>query len=178
MKRFILPIVFLGGLVSLLAAGLGLDPREVPSPLVGKPVPEFVLPSLSDSNITVSHADLKGQPYLFNVWASWCTACVQEHGLLVDLAERGVNIVGLNYKDAGSDAKSWLAQRGNPYKVVLADESGRVGIEWGVYGVPETFVIDAAGVIRYKHVGPLDAEAWQSTLAPLMQQLYAEMGNG
>lgn len=178
MKRFILPIVLLGGLIALLAAGLGLDPRAVPSPLIGKPAPTFELPTLASEQHLVSSTDLLGAPYLLNAWASWCPSCYQEHGLLVEMSKRGVNIVGLNIEDERAAAQGVLDQKGNPYSVVLVDADGRARIDWGIIATPETFVVDAKGVIRYKFTGPLTAAAWQSDIAPLLQRLYAEMDNG
>lgn len=175
MKRFILPVVFLGGLVTLLAAGLGLNPREVPSPLIGKPVPAFTLPTLNAPDRQVGHTELKGQPYLFNVWASWCPTCYQEHELLVELSQRGVNVVGLNIEDERDDALKMLARGGNPYSVVLVDADGRSRIDWGVIATPETFVVDAQGIIRHKHTGAITWKDWQETIAPLFEQLYREM---
>lgn len=178
MKRFILPTVFLVGLLTLLAAGLGLDPRAVPSPLIGKPVPVFSLPTLADAERQVSNEELLGQPYLLNAWASWCPSCYQEHGLLMDLAERGVNIVGLNIEDERAAAQAVLKRGGDPYRVTLVDADGRARIDWGIIATPETFVVDAKGIIRYKYTGPLTAAAWQEEIAPLLQSLYAELPNG
>lgn len=176
MKRFILPVVFLGGLVTLLAAGLGLNPREVPSPLIGKTVPAFSLPTLEAPDRLVTDAELKGQPYLFNVWASWCPTCYQEHELLVDLAQRGVTIVGLNIEDEREAAIKMLARGGNPYSLVLVDADGRSRIDWGVIATPETFLVDAQGVIRHKHTGAITWKDWQETLAPMFEQIFTEMG--
>jgi len=171
MKRWILP----GGfalLVLLLAVGLTLDPRRVPSPLIDKPAPAFTLPRLGQGEKTFDSTSMRGHVWLLNVWASWCTACRSEHPLLVELAGRHVvDIVGLNYKDAPADANTWLARLGNPYQIIASDLDGRVGIDWGVYGVPETFVIDAKGVIRYKQIGPLTPEAIEKTVLPLVRKL-------
>jgi cytochrome c biogenesis protein CcmG/thiol:disulfide interchange protein DsbE len=178
MKRFILPFVFLAGLVTLLAAGLGLNPREVPSPLIGKPVPEFTLPTLADPEFRVSDRDLKGQPYLFNVWASWCPTCYQEHPLLMQLAERGVNIIGLNIEDERTDAIAVLEKGGDPYRVVLVDYDGRSRIDWGVIATPETFLVDAIGVIQYKHTGAITWQDWAEVIAPKYQQLLTGAPRG
>lgn len=173
--RVLLPLTVFGIMVAFFAAGLALNPRLVPSPLIEKPAPEFRLPELHDPNRTIGLADLEGHVSLLNVWASWCVACRQEHPLLMDLSAGGaVPIYGLNYKDERSDAIGWLANLGNPYRAIAADRDGRVGIDWGVYGVPETFVIDRKGVIRYKHIGPLDAEALRDTVLPLVRQLQQE----
>jgi cytochrome c biogenesis protein CcmG/thiol:disulfide interchange protein DsbE len=172
MKRFLIPIAVFVLLGLLLAYGLKLDPRKIPSPLVGKPLPAFALPAVADPTRTVRSEDLRGRVYLLNVWASWCAACRDEHPLLVELARaRAIPIIGLNYKDQRADALKWLAALGDPYELSLSDLDGRAGIELGVYGVPETFVIDKAGVIRYKHIGPLTAEVWKTRLVPLLREL-------
>lgn len=176
MKRFIVPTILLGGLVALLAAGLGLDPRHVPSPLIGKPVPSFSLPTLAAPDQLVTEQQLLGKPYLLNAWASWCPSCYQEHPLLMQLAERGVSIVGLNVEDERADAIGVLTRTGNPYSVVLVDFDGRSRIDWGIVATPETFVVDAAGIIRHKHTGPLTLNDWQQTLAPLLEELANEAG--
>jgi cytochrome c biogenesis protein CcmG/thiol:disulfide interchange protein DsbE len=173
MKRFLIPLGLFLVLAGFLAVGLGLNPREVPSPLVGRPAPAFSLPTLASSpDGKFSPADMKGQVWLLNVWASWCVSCLQEHPVLMDLARSGaVPLVGLDYKDAGGDARRWLAQHGDPYRLSVTDVDGRVGIDYGVYGVPETYVIDKAGAIRYKRVGPLTAEVLQSTVLPMVREL-------
>ena len=155
--------------------GLKLDPREVPSPLVNKPAPDFRLPRLDHPETPFAKADLDGKVTLLNVWASWCGGCRAEHPVLLELAARGdVHLVGLDYKDQRADAMGWLARHGNPYSVVAFDGDGRTGIDYGVYGVPETFVIDRHGVIRYKHTGPLTEEAVRDTLLPLLETLRNE----
>jgi cytochrome c biogenesis protein CcmG, thiol:disulfide interchange protein DsbE len=172
--RFVLPLAVFAGLVYFLAAGLKLDPREVPSPLIGKPAPDFALPRLDNPQQTLRRADLLGQVWLLNVWASWCVACRQEHPLLVEFARRKVvSMYGLNYKDQPAAAQSWLGDGGNPYDASLSDEWGKVGIDFGVYGVPETFLIDRAGVIKFKHTGPLTAEVLEQTVLPLVKRLSA-----
>ncbi|KYC28914.1 periplasmic thioredoxin of cytochrome c-type biogenesis [Sterolibacterium denitrificans] len=194
MKRFLIPVVLFVLLLGLLAVGLNLNPREVPSPLVGKPAPAFQLARLDDASRTFSPADMRGQVWLLNVWASWCVSCRAEHPLLVSFARQGlVPVVGLNYKevrgdgelDAGrlgvdeekqlvrSRAQAWLDQRGDPYRLTALDIDGRVGIDYGVYGVPETYVIDKAGVIRYKQIGPLTPEALERKILPLVKELEA-----
>ncbi|MBC8119456.1 MAG: DsbE family thiol:disulfide interchange protein, partial [Burkholderiaceae bacterium] len=152
--------------------GLSLNPREVPSPLIGKPAPSFQLPQLAQSERTFSPSQMQGEVWLLNVWASWCVACRVEHPLLVELSKNNaVPLIGLNYKDKREAATGWLAQFGNPYQLSAIDADGRVGIDYGVYGVPETFVIDKQGVIRFKQIGPITEEAWQNKLLPLVQQL-------
>jgi len=173
MRRFLLPLGIFLVLVVFLAIGLRLNPREVPSPLIGKPVPAFKLAQLQAPAKTISPDDFKGKVWMLNVWASWCVSCREEHPVLVDLAKQGgVNIVGLNYKDERSDAIRWLAQHGgDPYAPSAYDADGRVGIDFGVYGVPETFIIDKAGIIRHKHIGPVTPEALQKKILPLMKEL-------
>ncbi len=173
--RVILPLAIFGIMVGFFAVGLGLDPSIVPSPLVEKQAPEFELPELFDPDRTITLADFDGQVYLFNVFASWCTACRLEHPLFMAIAEEGeVPIYGLNYKDERSDAIAWLAELGNPYQAIAVDRKGRVGIDWGVYGVPETFLVDKKGVIRYKRIGPFNAEILRDTVLPLVRQLQME----
>lgn len=172
MKKFLIPIVLFGLLGVLLAYGLRLDPRRIPSPLIDKPLPEFRLPTLDNPKKSLGNSDLKGRVVLINVWASWCVACREEHPVLLALSrEKKVPLIGLNYKDKRDDALSLLQANGNPYDVSVMDADGRVGIDWGVYGVPETFVVDKSGVIRYKYIGPITPEAWQGTLLPLIQKL-------
>ena len=172
MKKYLVPLIMFVALGLLLAYGLNLDPRRIPSPLIGKPVPEFDLPSVADPAHKVSRDSLLGRVYLLNVWASWCVACREEHPFLVVLNERkAVPIIGLNYKDNRPDALQWLSTLGNPYETSISDTDGRVGINLGVYGVPETFVIDKKGIIRYKQIGPLTPEAWEKKIKPLIQQL-------
>lgn len=171
MKRLI-PFAIFIILAGFLAVGLKLNPREVPSPLIGKPAPAFTLPLLSDSAKTLSPADLRGQVWLLNVWASWCASCRQEHEILLDLARRGVApVYGLDYKDQPEAARAWLARLGNPYTAVIVDAEGRTGIDYGVYGVPETYVIDKAGVIRMKHTGPVTPEILGKKIMPLLAEL-------
>ena len=159
-------------IVGFLYAGLGRNPREVPSPLIDRPAPAFVLPTLHDDSKALSLADMKGQVWLLNVWASWCAACQLEHPLLVELAQQKiVPIVGLNYKDKPNEAKAWLIKFGNPYAASIMDRDGRVGIDYGVYGVPETFVIDGAGFIRYKQIGPVTEDSLRKHIVPLVRRL-------
>ena len=174
MNRFLWPLIGFIVLVVLLAVGLNLNPREVPSPLVGKPTPAFALPRLDALDKTFSPDEMKGKVWLLNVWASWCVACRIEHPLLVELAGTGaVPIFGLNYKDKRDDALAWLAKHGNPYVASLSDTQGLVGIDFGVYGVPETFVIDKSGTIRLKHIGPVTPEVLRDTILPLVKKLNA-----
>lgn len=174
MKRYLLPLAVFLVMAGFLAVGLNRDPREVPSPLVDKPAPAFNLPWLDAPEQMMSTQDLRGQVWLLNVWASWCVACRQEHPLLVDLARAGtVKVYGLNYKDKREDAIGMLRKTGDPYVKSVSDTEGLVGIDYGVYGVPETFVIDKQGVIRYKQIGPITPEALRDTLLPLIKKLEA-----
>lgn len=172
MKKYLIPLAIFAVLGLLLAYGLNLDPRKIPSPLIGKPLPTFALTTVADPARKVSRDDLLGRVYLLNVWASWCVACRQEHPFLNEISRnKSVPIIGLNYKDKREDALGWLASLGNPYELSLSDPDGRLGINLGVYGVPETFVIDKQGIIRYKQIGPITPEAWEMKLAPLIREL-------
>ena len=172
-KRF-LPLILFIVLLFFLGIGLGLKPREVPSPLINKPAPAFSLPLLGQPDKMLAQKDLLGKVWMLNVWASWCVACRVEHPLLVDFAKTGVvPIYGLNYKDKRDDAIRWLNNFGNPYQQSLVDAEGLVGIDFGVYGVPETFVIDKTGVIRLKHIGPVTVDVLQNTILPLVRKLSA-----
>jgi len=173
MRRFLLPLAIFIVLVGFLAVGLRLNPREVPSPLIGKQVPSFRLPQLHASDKFIAAEDMRGKVWLLNVWASWCVSCRQEHPVLINLdRQKKIAIVGLNYKDDRTAAIAWLKQHGgDPYLVSAADTDGRVGIDFGVYGVPETFLIDKQGVIRHKHIGPVTEEALRTTILPLAEQL-------
>lgn len=154
-RRF-MPLIIFSALVIVMAIGLTLNPRLVPSPLIGKPAPVFELPLLSGEG-SFSDKDFDGHVTLFNVWASWCFACRQEHEVVKYLGRKGVRIIGLNYKDESADAKNWLDRLGNPYQSIAADRDGRIAIDWGVYGAPETFLIDESGIIRHKVIGPLSS---------------------
>lgn len=170
--RFYVPLIIFLAMGVFLAIGLKLDPRHVPSPLIDKPVPDFSLPRLDDAAQVFNPAELRGTVWVLNVWASWCVSCRAEHDVLKDLVARNpVPVVGLNYKDAVVDARTWLARLGDPYTLSVVDANGQVGIDWGVYGVPETFVIDREGVIRYKHVGPIDSNDVDKTLLPMIEEL-------
>ena len=172
MNRFILPFAIFVVVVGFLAVGLTLNPRELPSPLVGKAAPEFSLPQLHDPGKVISSNDLKGKVWLLNFWASWCGGCKEEHPVLIQLAQSGaVPIYGMDYKDRREEALTWLREWGNPYSVVAVDEPGRVGINYGVYGVPETYVIDKQGVIRYKQIGPLREDILEKKILPLVREL-------
>ena len=197
--RALIPLALFAAVAVFLAMGLGLNPSEVPSPLIGKPAPAFALPQLVDGTVTgtgtstssntttntststststgqpLSREDLLGKVWMLNVWASWCAPCREEHPLVVDIAQRKlVPVYGLNYKDAPAAATQWLRQLGNPYTGVLVDADGRVGIDFGVYGVPETFIIDRQGIVRFKHVGPLNAGVVRDKIEPLLRTLNA-----
>ena len=159
-------------LVALLAVGLTLNPREVPSPLIGKPAPAFELPLLQSPDKTFSQKDMLGTVWIMNVWASWCPPCLVEHPVVTDLARSGIApVVGLNYKDAREDALPWLKRNGDPFQLTVYDVSGRIGIDYGVYGVPETYVIDKAGMIRFKQIGPVTPEVLQGKILPLIEEL-------
>ncbi len=172
MNRYLLPLGIFLVLVVFLGIGLGLNPREIPSPLIDKPAPAFELVQLHEPGKSLTTQDMQGKVWLLNVWASWCVSCREEHPVLVELAKtRVVPIVGLNYKDQRPEALRWLQQFGDPYVLSIVDGDGRVGINFGVYGVPETFVIDKAGVIRYKQIGPVTPKALQEKILPLVAKL-------
>ncbi len=192
MNRFVWPLIGFIVLVVLLAVGLRLNPREVPSPLVGKPAPDFALPKLAAMDQTFSPKDMKGKVWLLNVWASWCVSCRQEHPILVEIAKnKAITLVGLNYKEVRGDgafdmdkisaeneralaverADTWLKRHGDPYALSVLDLDGRVGIDYGVYGVPETYVIDKQGVIRFKHIGPVTPDVFSGKILPLVAEL-------
>lgn len=175
--RYLLPLLLFLAMAGLLYRGLSIDPRLVPSPLIGKAAPAFSLAQLEDPAATLSNADFKGQVSLLNVWATWCVSCRAEHRVLMQLAQTGaVAIYGLNYKDERPAALRWLQQFGDPYRANAFDADGRVGIDWGVYGTPETFIVDKQGVIRHKHTGPLTQDIVQQEILPLVRQLEAEQG--
>jgi cytochrome c biogenesis protein CcmG, thiol:disulfide interchange protein DsbE len=170
--KALIPLALFVAIAGFLFAGLKLNPREVPSPLVGKAAPAFQLPLLHEPAKRFQPADMKGKPWLLNVWASWCITCRDEHPVLVALAKQKlVPILGLNYKDKSDEAQRWLKQFGDPYDFSIVDAEGRVGIDYGVYGVPETYLIDGAGVIRYKHIGALTPDIVQGKLLPLLKAL-------
>lgn len=169
--RYAIPIIVLLGLLALFISGLQHDPRELPSPLIGKAAPAFSLPPLiGDIAQRVTPDDLKGKPLLVNFFASWCAGCQDEHAYLMQLAKgEQVPIVGIDYKDVLDDGRNWLQRRGNPYAQVLVDLDGKTGIDWGVYGVPETFVLDARGRIIFKHIGPMTPQAWEQDVLPKLK---------
>jgi cytochrome c biogenesis protein CcmG/thiol:disulfide interchange protein DsbE len=192
MNRYVWILVGFAGLVALLAIGLGLNPRDVPSPLVGKPVPAFTLAKLSEPDKTLSPKDMQGKVWLLNVWASWCVSCRQEHPILVEFSKKvDVPLIGLNYKEVRGDggfdmskmppeeekklawqrANKWLTEHGDPYKLTVMDLDGRVGIDFGVYGVPETYIIDKTGIIRMKHTGPITPDVLGKKIMPLLAEL-------
>lgn len=173
--KFLLPLALFAGIAWFLLKGLDRDPREIPSPLVGRPAPAVSVPLLGAAGPDWSPAQMRGQAWVLNVWGSWCAGCQVEHPLLNDWAKRGLApIVGLAWKDAPEASQAWLARLGNPYALSISDRNGKAAIDWGVYGAPETFIIDKKGVIRDKHVGPLTADVIERRLAPLIAKLKAE----
>ncbi|MCP5284571.1 MAG: DsbE family thiol:disulfide interchange protein [Burkholderiaceae bacterium] len=172
MKRYLIPLGIFVVLALFLGVGLKLNPREVPSPLIDKAAPAFSLPTLNDPAVTFAAEQMKGKVWVLNVFASWCVPCLAEHPYVTQLARLpGVNVVGLNYKDKPEDARRWLARHGDPYQTIAADGNGRVGIDYGVYGVPETFIIDRNGVIRHKQIGPITPQALNEQILPLLKKL-------
>ncbi|CAB3800579.1 Thiol:disulfide interchange protein DsbE [Paraburkholderia ultramafica] len=170
--RFLIPLGLFIVLVVFLWRGLRLDPHEVPSPLIGKPAPGFTLTRLDDADKTLRRDEMLGKVWMLNVWASWCVSCRQEHATLLEFSRtKAMPIVGLNYKDTRPQGLEWLNRLGNPYDASVFDHDGRVGIDFGVYGVPETFIIDKQGVIRFKQTGPLTPEVIQTRIRPLLKQL-------
>jgi len=172
--RFALPLGIFILMVGLLGYGLGLDPKKVPSPLIGKTAPSFSLARLHEPQQQISKQDLLGEVWVLNVWASWCVACRAEHKFITRLANmQGAKVIGLNYKDKPTDAKKWLQQFGDPYSISLMDSDGKVGIDWGVYGVPETFIVDKNGTIQYKYIGPVDQQALDAEIIPMLNRLQS-----
>ena len=170
--KFGIPLAVFVALAVFFWVGLKLDPREVPSPLIGKAAPEFALPRLDQPGQTIRRADLLGKVWMLNVWASWCVACRQEQPVLVDFSRtKTLPVIGLDYKDTNAPAERWLRQLGNPYQLSAVDADGRVGIDFGVYGVPETFLIDKQGVVRFKHIGALTPEVLRDQVLPLLRSL-------
>lgn len=166
---FLLPLLLFVLLVGLFLRGMQIDPHELPSQIIGREVPSFSLPSLHDANVTVTPATLTGKPYLLNVWATWCPTCYVEHPYLLQLQQQGIRIIGINYKDDVEKAKSYLQRLGNPYEVVLIDE-GRLGVDLGVYGAPETFLISADGKVLWRRAGDMNEHIWNTEFLPLMQE--------
>ncbi len=174
MWRYAIPVVVLAAVGAFLYKGLYLRPDYIPSPLIGKQVPEFSLPELEDASVQVTANDLKGQLSLFNVWATWCVGCRQEHAYLVELSRTtDIPIYGLNWQDDRDAAIRWLQTLGDPYVASGFDEAGSVAIDWGVYGAPETFLVDADGTILYKHIAPLTPEVWHSRFMPIIEEKCA-----
>jgi cytochrome c biogenesis protein CcmG/thiol:disulfide interchange protein DsbE len=170
--RFAIPLGIFIIIVGLLAYGLQLDPKIVPSPLIGKPAPAFSLAKLDAPQHFLSQKDLLGQVWVLNVWASWCVSCRAEHEIITHLSALNLApVIGLNYKDEPDDARRWLQQFGDPYTTSIMDQDGRVGIDWGVYGVPETFVIGKDGFIKYKHIGPVTMESLEAEVLPVLREL-------
>ena len=175
MKKTLIPLGLFIVLVIFLAVGLTRDPREIPSPLIGKPAPLFTAPVLQTPEKNFASKDLLGQVWLLNTWASWCVACRQEHPILMEFAKlKMLPIIGLDYKDKDQDGLKWLARFGNPYDQSITDQDGRIGINFGVYGVPESFLIDKAGVIRYKQIGPITDEVLSTNILPLVKKLQTQ----
>ena len=174
MKKVVWTVGVFVALVLLLAVGLRLNPREVPSPLIGKPAPAFELPLLMEPDKRFSEKTMLGKVWILNVWASWCPPCLVEHPVVTQVSRSGMApVVGLNYKDKREDALPWLKRNGDPFQLIAFDANGRIGIDYGVYGVPETYIIDRQGVIRYKHIGPLTADVVQKEMDPLVRKLNA-----
>ncbi len=169
--KLVLPLVLFVIVMGFLAKGLFLDPREVPSPLVGKPAPAFTAPTLSDASKSFSVAEMKGKVWLLNVWASWCATCREEHPLLIEMRQHDIPLYGLAYKDTDVEAQAVLKQMGDPYITTATDASGKIGIDYGVYGVPETYIIDKAGIIRYKQIGPITPDSLRDKILPLLKAL-------
>lgn len=175
MMRYLIPLFAFIVLAAFLLVGLTLNPRQVPSPLIDKPAPKFQLNQLHEPDKTMSSDDNLGKVWMLNVWASWCVACRDEHPLLVQLAKSGiVPIYGLNYKDERSTALQWLKRYGDPYAISIVDIEGKVGIDYGVYGVPETYVIDKQGIIRHKQIGPVTVDSLEKTIIPLIKELQQQ----
>ncbi len=169
--KLFLPLILFAVLAVFLVRGLQLDPKELPSALIDKPFPEFQLDAFAGG--TLDTAAVTGEVALFNVWATWCITCRVEHPYLTELASRGVPIYGINYKDEDGAARKWLEELGDPYRAVIADRDGSLGLDLGVYGAPETYLVDARGLVRYRHVGVVDEKVWGEVLQPLYQQLKA-----
>jgi cytochrome c biogenesis protein CcmG/thiol:disulfide interchange protein DsbE len=173
MNRFLLlPLVLFIGLVAFLLVGLHRDPHEVPSPLINKPAPDFKLSQLREPNKTFSPHEMRGKVWILNFWGTWCVACREEHPLLLEYSKTGaVPIYGVDYKDDRAAAMQMLAEEGNPYTMTVSDPDGRISIDYGVYGAPESYLIDRNGVIRFKQIGPITEEVWQKEILPRAKQL-------
>jgi len=173
--KYFFPFILFLALMVLLLRGLSLHPSEVPSPFINKPAPSFQLPSLFDRNKMTSNQDFIGHVTLLNVWATWCVVCAEEHSVLSEIAKNSnVVLIGLNYKDSQAEAIKWLKKRGNPYHIIGVDQTGNSAIDWGVYGTPETFLIDKKGYIRYKQIGPISPQTWEQKLKPMVEKLQKE----
>ena len=172
--KLFLPLIIFAVLAAFLFRGLSLDPKALPSALIDQPLPEFALTRLSDDS-PLRRADVVGEVSLFNVWATWCISCRVEHPYLQRLADQGVPIIGVNYKDDNAAARQWLIDLGDPYRVNIVDNEGTFGLDLGVYGAPETYVVDGSGVVRYRHVGVVDERVWTETLQPIYEQLRSEV---
>jgi len=169
MLRFLVPAAVFVVLLGFLYVGLSINPSVIPSPFIGRPAPALSLPTLHESERTLTSAEFAGRPWLLNVWATWCVACREEHATLIEIARtNAVPMYGLDWKDDRESALAWLARLGNPYDAVAFDAEGRVAIDWGVYGAPETFLIDANGTVICKQIGPLDMETWRDKFLPLI----------
>ena len=172
MIKYLIPLGIFLLLVVFLAIGLGRDPHEVPSPLINKTAPTFRLPQLKDPSKTFSAEDMRGKVWVLNVWASWCISCRDEHPLLIEYAKtKAVPIYGLNWKDQREDALAWLDELGDPYVLSVSDLDGRIAIDYGVYGAPETYLIDQNGTIRFKQIGAVTPDVWSNKILPLVQEL-------
>ncbi|WP_146909263.1 DsbE family thiol:disulfide interchange protein [Arenimonas daejeonensis] len=175
MIKRLLPFIAFALLAVLLGAGVlrnsGKDTSAIPSPLIGKPAPTFSLPVLGDPSRMVTDADLRGEAYLLNVWGSWCPACRDEHPVITELAQSGrIKVIGYDYKDEPGDAQRWLQQFGNPYALVIVDYDGRAAFDWGIYGAPESFLVDADGIVRWKYIGPMTDEVVRDQLLPELEK--------
>lgn len=173
MMSRLLPLLAFIALAVLLFVGVrmnsGKDTSAIPSPLIGKQAPALNLPELNMPQQSIGLQDLKGRAFVLNIWGSWCVSCRIEHPIITEMAKSGVIVVGYNYKDSAEDARAWLNQFGNPYALIIQDEDGKAALDWGIYGAPETFVIDAQGIVRFKHVGPITAEIVQQKILPLLK---------
>ncbi len=171
---FIMPVIAFMALVGFFAFGLTKDPKELPSQLIDRPLPQFALPGVEPGSTGFATVALKGEPALLNVFASWCAACPQEHPVLTRISNEGFPVFGIAWKDKPQDTRDWITRFGNPYKAIAADESGRTAIDLGITGVPETFIVDKNGRVRFKQIGPISPEIWEGTIKPLMTKLRAE----
>lgn len=172
--KLLLPLILFFVMVGFLAKGLFLDPHEVPSPLINKLAPSFVAPILGNSSEQFSTESMKGKVWLLNMWASWCAACREEHPLLIEMKQHGIPLYGLAYKDTDEESQAVIKKMGDPYLLTATDQSGKIGINYGVYGVPETYIIDQSGTIRYKQIGPITPEALRDKILPLLKSLENE----